>query len=185
MDKADSRRRFRAARKALSPSERKRAQREMVRRLKPLLGRGKRIGLYWPVGSEADVRGLLQTASQRRAEVYFPYIEKGRRRLWFTRYCGQPAARGGWAGIAQFKGGKIRARYLNILILPLLAADGRGVRLGQGGGFYDATLARCGGRRPLKIGIGFACQFSEQDLPCEPHDMRLDGFVSERHRLRF
>lgn len=185
MDKAADRRKFREARKAVKPLFRKRAQQEIVRRLKPLIGRGKRIGLYWPTGSEADLRGLLQTAVRRRAEIYFPYIEKGRRRLWFTRYGGQPPVRGGWAGIAQFQGGKIRAQHLNVLILPLLAADGRGVRLGQGGGFYDATLARCSCRRPLKIGVGFACQFSEQALPCEPHDMRLDGFVSERHRLRF
>lgn len=185
-DKAVLRRQFRQGRKTVCGAARKRAEAEMVRRLKPLLKRGGKVGLYWPAGSEADVRGLLEAAAARGADVYFPFIEKGRRRLWFTRYTAQSRARGGLAGIAQFDGEKIRAERLNVLVLPLLAADGYGVRLGQGGGFYDASLSRCRVfRRPLKIGVGFACQFSAGPLPCEPHDMRLDGFVSERHNLRF
>ncbi|MDO5058835.1 MAG: 5-formyltetrahydrofolate cyclo-ligase [Neisseria sp.] len=185
-DKKKLRKLFRDARKAVSKTERKQAQTVIVRRLKPWIKRGKRIALYWPAGSEADLRALMDTAQQRGAKIYLPFIEKKQRRLWFTPYRrGAAKARGGWAGIPQFAGKRLRAEHLDVMILPLIAADRNGVRLGQGGGFYDASLERAKFRRPCKIGAGFACQLAESALPHEAHDMRLDGFVSERHNLRF
>ncbi|MGF6147370.1 5-formyltetrahydrofolate cyclo-ligase family protein [Kingella potus] len=182
------RRRFRALRNALSRSERQRAGREIVRRLKPLIRRGKTTAIYWPSGSEADLRPLLRTAAARRAEIRLPYIVAGSRRMWFTPYTegAKPErARGrGTLCIPQFAGGKVRADRLDVIILPVVAADRNGCRLGQAGGYYDASLAACRFRRPLALAAGFACQLADE-LPREAHDILLDGFVSERHNLRF
>ncbi|WP_342345866.1 5-formyltetrahydrofolate cyclo-ligase [Kingella potus] len=86
--------------------------------------------------------------------------------------------------IPQFAGGKVRADRLDVIILPVVAADRNGCRLGQAGGYYDASLAACRFRRPLALAAGFACQLADE-LPREAHDILLDGFVSERHNLRF
>ncbi|HRL34989.1 MAG TPA: 5-formyltetrahydrofolate cyclo-ligase, partial [Neisseria sp.] len=88
--------------------------------------------------------------------------------------------------IPQFHGEKIRAHRLNTLLLPLVGIDSEGYRLGQGGGYYDASLAATRHRlQPHKIGVGFACQRHNGRLPREAHDMRLDGFVCEHGWRRF
>ena len=70
-----------------------------------------------------------------------------------------------------------------ILIVPLVAFDLRGNRLGYGGGFYDRTLARLRARRAT-LAIGFAYDAQEaEDLPLEPTDERLDMVVTESRVL--
>ena len=67
-----------------------------------------------------------------------------------------------------------------VLIVPMLAFDARGYRLGYGGGFYDRTLALLRSRRPTKA-IGFAFAAQEMPvLPIEPTDERLDAVVTEQ-----
>lgn len=182
------RRQYRAARSALPRAERLRAEREIVRRLKPLIRRGKKTALYWAMGSELNLRPLLHTAAQRGAAVYLPYIEPRKKRMWFTPYREGAAAerKRGRAklNVPQFAGHRIRADRLDVMVVPVVAADRTGCRLGQAGGYYDATLAECRFRQPLAVAAGFACQLAER-LPREAHDILLDGFVSERHKLRF
>ncbi len=66
-----------------------------------------------------------------------------------------------------------------VLIVPLLAFDARGYRLGYGGGFYDRTLEGLRARRPvLAVGLAFAAQ-EVAAVPVEPTDQRLDAVVTE------
>ena len=66
-----------------------------------------------------------------------------------------------------------------VLIVPLLAFDARGYRLGYGGGFYDRTLERLRAARDT-VAIGFAYGAQEVDtVPTEPTDQRLDAVVTE------
>lgn len=66
-----------------------------------------------------------------------------------------------------------------IVIVPLLAFDGRGFRLGYGGGFYDRTLEALRAKRPtLAVGFAFAAQEVEA-VPIEATDQRLDVLISE------
>lgn len=190
-EKAALRRRLRQARAALRPAERVQAERKANALLKRCIKRGGKIGLYWPVGKEMRLHGLLQAALQRGAQVYLPYIEPNKRRLWFTRYTAaktqQRERRGSRSklDIPQFAGNKIRVHRLDLLLVPLVGIDKQGYRLGQAGGFYDATLAQMKYRRRVRtLGVGFACQMVDA-LPREPHDLPLDGFVCERGCFRF
>ncbi|WP_299679377.1 5-formyltetrahydrofolate cyclo-ligase [uncultured Roseobacter sp.] len=66
-----------------------------------------------------------------------------------------------------------------IVIVPLVAFDARGGRLGYGGGFYDRTLEQLRAQRPtLAIGFAYAAQQADA-LPLEPTDQRLDFIVTE------
>jgi 5-formyltetrahydrofolate cyclo-ligase len=77
------------------------------------------------------------------------------------------------------------ARRLQLIVLPLLGFDGRGQRLGNGGGWYDRALAAPRqGRRPLLVGYAFANQEMDR-IPAEPWDVRLDAVVTERGLRRF
>ncbi|MCG6901222.1 MAG: 5-formyltetrahydrofolate cyclo-ligase [Rhodobacter sp.] len=66
-----------------------------------------------------------------------------------------------------------------VLIVPLLAFDARGFRLGYGGGFYDRTLERLrASRATVAIGYAFGAQ-EVAEVPIEPTDQRLDMIVTE------
>jgi 5-formyltetrahydrofolate cyclo-ligase len=68
----------------------------------------------------------------------------------------------------------------DLLLVPMLAFDARGHRLGYGGGFYDRTIAalRAGGVAPHAFGVAFAAQ-AVPLLPDSETDMRLDAIVTE------
>ena len=136
---------------------------------------------------------------QRGAQVYLPYIAPRSLKLWFTPH---PVMRLGslktkktvrperprrrsQIQVPQFRGDKIRAKSLNIMVLPIVGIDAQGYRLGQGGGYYDCTLAAtprslC----PQTVAAGFACQSLPQ-LPAQRHDIRVQYFASERGVWRF
>ncbi|OAM29402.1 MULTISPECIES: 5-formyltetrahydrofolate cyclo-ligase [Eikenella] len=181
-EKHEVRRRLRRARQAIPPIKRQRAEQRINRLLKGYLKRGKRLAVYWPIGSELRLNGLVAAARARGTQLYLPYIQPGKQRLWFTPYpaSGRPERlRKGKLRIPQFAGQKIRIHNLHGIIIPLIGIDSRGYRMGQGGGFYDVTLAATRHRLcPLKIGAGFACQQTDS-LPTESHDMRLDIWVCE------
>lgn len=67
-----------------------------------------------------------------------------------------------------------------VVIVPLVAFDARGYRLGYGGGFYDRTLQALRARRPtLALGFAFAAQ-EVPEVPIEPTDQRLDAVITEQ-----
>lgn len=189
LQKQELRRRLRRARGSMGRAERMAAEQKINRLLKRCIKRGAKIGLYWPIGKELRLDSFAAAAGRRGAEIYLPYIEPGKRRLWFSAFDGtqKPERKRGRAKlqIPQFGGKKIRAQHLNVLVVPIVGMDRSGYRLGQNGGFYDATLAAvCGGGSVYTIGAGFGCQLVDS-LPHEPHDIPLNAFVSERGWLRF
>lgn len=189
-EKSELRRRLRRARAQLSGDERAAAEREIGRLLKRCIKRGGRIGVYWPMGSELRLDGFVRAAQKRGAKLYLPYIEPRSRRMWFTPYPADGVKQERKRGraklhVPQFAGRKIRVHGLSILLVPIVGIDREGYRLGQAGGYYDATLSAMKHRLQAKtIGVGFACQLVDR-LPHEAHDVPLDGFVSERGALAF
>lgn len=72
----------------------------------------------------------------------------------------------------------------DVVIVPLLAFDRRGGRLGQGGGFYDRTLAALRRSRPVfALGLAYAGQ-ELTEVPVESHDQRLDAILTETEFIR-
>src|SRR5262249_45311258 len=70
------------------------------------------------------------------------------------------------------------------LIVPLLAFDRRGGRLGYGAGYYDRTIAalRASGKAVFALGVGFAAQ-EVPEVPALPHDQRLDAIATEAYLI--
>lgn len=74
----------------------------------------------------------------------------------------------------------VPSNMLDLVIVPLVAFDRNGNRLGMGGGYYDSFLAEC---TCPKIGLAYAFQEVEH-VPIEPHDMKLDIIVTDREVIR-
>ncbi|MBH5950566.1 5-formyltetrahydrofolate cyclo-ligase, partial [Neisseria meningitidis] len=114
--------------------------------LKRYIKKGRKIGVYWPMGKELRLDGFVRVAQKRGAKLYLPYIEPRSQRMWFTPYPESGMERERIRGraklnVPQFAGRKIRVHGLSVLLVPLVGIDREGYRLGQAGGYYDATLA--------------------------------------------
>ena len=134
------------------------------------------IAAYWPKDREFDPGAILERALREGLVCALPVMKKGEKILSFARWKDGDPLEPGPFNVQQPVADE-RAQWVDpdIVIVPLLAFDRRGYRLGYGGGFYDATLRDL--RRKKKIiaaGVGFAQQAVIFNLPVEDHDERLD-----------
>ncbi len=130
---------------------------------------------------EIDAGPLIELATARGCIVYLPRIERRSGRIHFIAAKG--AMRANHLGIDEPQGmPDIRARWLDLVFLPLVGFDSCGMRLGMGGGYYDRTFAflnlRAAWRAPRLIGIGYAFQRVTSIEPAS-HDVRLDAVVTD------
>jgi 5-formyltetrahydrofolate cyclo-ligase len=176
------RRKIGAERAALPPSERKRRSETAARHLLALdqLAACRTILLFYPFRDEIDTRPFLHAALQRGQEIWLPLTDPAERRLTPYVYGGEETLRPGAYGIREPDPAASQPAdiaRLEAVVLPGLAFDGQGGRLGYGGGYYDRFLERCG-RRPLLVGYAFAMQMVER-VPVEPHDHPVDYVVTD------
>ncbi len=138
--------------------------------------RGVPLAGYWPIRSEIDPRPAMAEAAAY-GPVGVPVIIAAGQPLKFSRWAPGMAMREGPFGA---KVPQVDDFFVpEIVIVPLVAFDLRGGRLGYGGGFYDRTLELLRGRGPV-LAIGFAYDAQEAaELPLEPTDQPLDMIVTE------
>lgn len=191
MNKSTLRRQLKATRNALKPPARRQAARASLRLAlrHGLLLRAKRIGVYLPHSGEFDAHLMLNQILLMRRECYVPVLPQRGRVLRFARIRHDSQMTRNRYGIAEpLDARPVRARQLDLLLMPLVGFDHQGFRLGMGGGFYDATLAfmrhRRSWRKPRLVGIAYECQRVES-LPHDPWDMPLDAVLTERQLYRF
>lgn len=139
--------------------------------------RGVPLAGYMPMRTEIDPLPVMAEAAAHGPVAVPVIIGKGqplRFRAWSPD---APMVAGTFGALVPQDGDWITPQ---ILIVPLVAFDPSGARLGYGGGFYDRTLAGLRAAGPvMAIGFAFAGQQAE-DLPLEPTDQPLDMIVTER-----
>ncbi len=144
--------------------------------------RGVPLSGYMPIRTEIDPLPAMAEASAY-GPVGVPVIQGQGKALRFSR----------WTAEGALKDGPFGARVPEtddffepeILIVPLVAFDRQGGRLGYGGGFYDRTLQELRGKRAT-LAIGFAFDAQEADeLPLEQTDQPLNMVVTESRILTF
>ena len=72
----------------------------------------------------------------------------------------------------------------DVMILPGVAFDKEGNRLGYGAGYYDRYLEELGSRQPICVGLAYECQIVKETLPVEAHDRKVRYLVTEQNRWR-
>lgn len=146
-----------------------------VARLDLPIKQGAVVSFYWPMDDEADPRALAMALAARGHSLALPAVVAKRSPLRFRLW------REGDPLIVHIFGMHEPAQGApevtpDVLLVPLLAFDARGHRLGYGGGFYDCTLASLA--KKLAIGVAYAGQ-EVAKLPAMPHDHPLDMVVTE------
>jgi 5-formyltetrahydrofolate cyclo-ligase len=147
-----------------------------------------RIALYAALPWELDAAPLITLAEKRGCQVFLPRIDR-RRASSGMRFVPR---RGPWRsnrlGISEPQGSEsLGARWLDVIFLPLVGFDRRGVRLGTGGGFYDRALAfrhlRQVWQGPRLVGLAYAFQERER-IEAAAHDVLMDAVVTEKGLIR-
>jgi 5-formyltetrahydrofolate cyclo-ligase len=181
---------LRAKRRAVSPAERDSSSLLVAHNvdcwlhLRP----GSRIALYAALAQELDTTPLIQLARARGCRIYLPRIERRSRgrKMQFVEM--SERHRSNRLGISEPQGWQtIGARWLDVVFLPLLGFDSRGVRLGMGGGYYDRAFEfrrwRTAWHTPRLIGLAYSFQQVEEIIPAA-HDVLLDAVVTEKGVVR-
>ncbi|MES9874948.1 MAG: 5-formyltetrahydrofolate cyclo-ligase [Candidatus Sedimenticola sp. 20ELBAFRAG] len=188
------RKQARAHRKALNNHEQKAHSRSAARAFhsSPLFRQSSHLAVYLANDGELDPAPLAEKALSAGKKLYLPVLRQNTHNsLWFVRY--QPGDR-----LIRNKFGipepDIRRQQtilpwaLDLIIMPLVAFDSEGNRLGMGGGYYDRTLnylrLRKSWFRPRLAGFAHECQ-KIASLPSNPWDIPIDYAITEAAVYKF
>lgn len=134
---------------------------------------------FWPMGSEMDVRPLLLALHGRGHRIALPVAGPRGAPLSFRAWAPGMAMASGPMGTSH--PAEDAPLTPDWLLVPLLAFDRQGGRLGYGGGYYDRTLALLGSAG--RLGVAYAAQEIAR-IPTGPHDIRLPAIATERGVIR-
>ncbi|MGQ9424956.1 5-formyltetrahydrofolate cyclo-ligase [Gilvimarinus sp. F26214L] len=188
------RREMRRRRSALSPRAQEGAAAAVAKLFsrQPLFQRSRRIAFYLSNDGEIDPKLLLKRALLRGKRCYLPVLHPMRPgQLWFARYTQATILNLNRYGIpepaAGTRGRLLPATALDLVLLPLVAFDRNGGRLGMGAGFYDRTFAFKRATRPTGVprhtpalvGLAHACQEADE-LPLQSWDVPLEAIATDQ-----
>jgi 5-formyltetrahydrofolate cyclo-ligase len=174
-DKAELRRRLLAGRRQLGPAELAaagRSIRDAVLDLPETQMAGTVAG-YWSIGAEPDTHGLLFALWKRGTYVLLPVLLPDGDLDWAS-YEGPDSLRPGPRGLmepAEAVRGVSAVSSADLVLVPALAVDQSGLRLGRGGGSYDRALARVGAQVPT-VALLYDPELVPV-VPAGPHDQRV------------
>jgi len=182
-EKEQLRRQAMARRDALPPDARQAAAEAIAARQFPLaITPGMIVSGFMPLKSEINPLPLMRKLAGQGARLALPVVAgRGRPLIMREWVFGEPLIAGVW-GIREPKPEAAEVDP-NILLVPLLAFDRAGHRIGYGAGYYDLTLAQLRARKPvIAAGLAFAAQ-EVPAVPATPRDALLDLVLTEREVL--
>ena len=158
----------------LSDAQRARLEGRLARRLTALCAEATVVGGYSAIASEISVQAAMEEARAVGAIVAYPGFDDPAKPFVFR--AGDPIDSGPY-GILQpaRKAPKVEP---GLILVPLIAIDDRGTRLGRGKGHYDRALARLRKSGARLVGVGWSLQRLADTIPADDWDIPLDGFAS-------
>lgn len=175
--KSQLRRRLLAARRAVPPELREREAAALAAAPLPVKAPGP-VCAYWPVGTEPGSPALLDGLVRRGCRVLLPVCDAAATLDW-AHYTGAGALRTGPLGLREPSGPRLGCAAIAgaaLILVPALAVDHRGVRLGRGAGYYDRALPLAAPDTPV-----LAVVRDEELLawlPAEAHDIPVNGVLT-------
>jgi 5-formyltetrahydrofolate cyclo-ligase len=139
---------------------------------------------FWPINEEIDIRPLMIELHNQGCQLALPVVQGKGRPLLFRAWRPGDSLEAGVFGTLQ-PSARRETLEPEALLVPLLACDKDGWRLGYGGGFYDRTLAGLRAKRKVTaVGVAFNAQLIP-DVPHGPDDQRLDWLLTDRRACAF
>jgi 5-formyltetrahydrofolate cyclo-ligase len=181
--KAELRREGLARRDALPAEIRKAAAEAIAARAFPLaIASGMIVSGFMPLKSEINPLPLMRKLADAGARLALPVVAgRGQPLIMRSWQWGEPLVPGVW-GIREPPPTAPELQP-DILLVPLLAFDRNGHRIGYGAGYYDLTIAQLRAKKPIAaVGIAFAAQEIES-VPRTAFDARLDLVLTENETI--
>jgi 5-formyltetrahydrofolate cyclo-ligase len=180
ISKTDLRDHFGKLRANLAPEEVRLGAEKIRKKLTqhPLLKTAQKIGAYLPIHKELDLTPALAMLKAQGKAIFVPVLHPWRATFWFAPQ--KARTHNNKFGISEpdYQLTDLHAPWeLDVVLVPLLAVDQKGHRLGMGKGFYDQSFAfknTTTEQLPHLIGCAYHCQLSETELPHEAFDIRMD-----------
>ncbi|MBW7888559.1 MAG: 5-formyltetrahydrofolate cyclo-ligase [Bacteroidetes bacterium] len=133
------------------------------------------------LSNEVRTEEILKYILAEKRQLYVPKIQKQNKNLSSIQINSLSELDKGTMGIPEpCNENAVQQIAFDVIIVPLLAVDNNGNRIGFGGGYYDRFLSSVEG---IKIGICYDFQLLPE-IPSEPHDVRLDIIAAESHVIR-
>jgi len=182
--KDEIRQEMREKRKTITKEERREAGKEIAKKLVEsdirLLLQAWRIALYLSTAHEIPTRYIARAIFEAGREIVVPYWSGSKEKYLLTEMTPTSKLITGKLGIREpRKRIPMLPLDVDLFILPGLAFDTQGGRLGFGAGIYDGILSQARKSSP-KIAIGYDWQVLDEPLPLEPHDIRMDWIVTDK-----
>ncbi|MDX3074961.1 5-formyltetrahydrofolate cyclo-ligase [Streptomyces sp. MI02-7b] len=189
--KAELRKTLLRMRSGFTEGFREEAERGIARHaleLPELSGASRTVAAYVSMGAEPGTRALLEALRERGARVLLPVLLPDNDLDW-AAYEGPDALVRTSRGLYEPTGRRLGPDAVtgaHAVLLPGLAADANGLRLGRGGGSYDRVLTRleAGGATPALVVLLYGHEVLEH-VPAEPHDRPVDAVVTPDGVRRF
>jgi len=139
---------------------------------------------FWPMAEELDIRPLMIELHNQGCQLALPVVVAKRQPLVFRAWRpGDPLEAGVFGTLHPSP--KREVVEPDALIVPLLACDEEGWRLGYGGGFYDRTLEALRAKKIVTaVGVGFNAQLLPE-VPHGPSDQKLDWLLTDKRACAF
>jgi len=180
---------MRQARRALDEEKRAAGERAICRRIAGLgvYRQARTLAIYYAFDGEPSVARVAEDAVRHGKRVYAPVVV--RQQMFFAPVTPGARLKSNMFGIAEPALERlIDARHLDLVLVPLVAFDERGVRMGMGRGYYDRAFRflrhRKSWTRPKLVGVAWSFQ-QVAVLPKQPWDIPLWGAVTESTFHRF
>ena len=158
----------------LSDADRAVLEQKLAQHLTSLCAEARVVGGYAPLGSEISPMAAIEEARAIGRIVAFPAFDHPAKPFRFR--AGDPLQPGPF-GIMQPKPSTPVVEP-DLILVPLIAIDGKGTRLGRGKGHYDRALIRLRKSGARLIGVGWPLQHLSETIPSDEWDVPLDAFVS-------
>jgi 5-formyltetrahydrofolate cyclo-ligase len=160
--------------RTLSDADRARLEHELAEHLTSLFAGVSVVGGYCPLGSEISPLPATEEARAVGAIVAFPCFANPAKPFRFL--AGDPLEPGPFGIMQPAK--RHPVVQPNLVLVPLIAVDGRGTRLGRGKGHYDRALLSLKKSGARLIGVGWVLQRLVETIPADDWDIPLDAFAS-------
>lgn len=185
------RKNLRSKRRSLSSFEQKQAQLDVLHHLNtlPIFHSSKKIGLYLHAFGEVHTELLIALCFKKNKQVYLPMICSMNQKLVWVKISKNQYINRRFSHhpLGMKEPMASRAKHvasLDLLLMPLLACDQYGTRIGMGGGYYDRTLATAK-HRPYRLGLAHQFQFIEHTLKRQSWDQPLDALLTPQRVYYF
>ncbi|WP_332606222.1 5-formyltetrahydrofolate cyclo-ligase [Acinetobacter sp. ESBL14] len=180
------RKQLRSERRQLSHYQQKQAEQQVLRLLRrlPKFKAASRVGLYLHAFGEIHTDKLIKLCFQQKKQVFLPMICNMNQNLVWVKVSSKQYLNRRFShhplGMKEPMASRGKhVSHLELLIMPLLACDHLGTRIGMGGGYYDRTLSTAK-HYPYRLGLAHAFQYVDGPLLRQTWDQPLHGLLSPK-----